>query len=146
MLPVIPNVPPRNPERPALSSSTTRPVTLNGPPCNPERPPCNPERPTLSSRTSRHVTLNGPPCHSARPATSSRTSRPVIPNVPPCNPERPTLSSLTSRQVILNLIQDLFFASLDSGSSPDDGEKRAQIPGQARMTGINKPRLLVKPG
>ncbi|MDD7455102.1 MAG: hypothetical protein PUK70_02450 [Bacteroidales bacterium] len=32
------------------------------------------------------------------------------------------------------MIQDLFFASLDSGSSPDDGDKRAQIPSQARMT------------
>ena len=36
--------------------------------------------------------------------------------------------------VIAKLIQNLFFASLDSGSSPDDGDKRAQIPGQARMT------------
>ena len=70
----------------------------------------------------------------------------LILNYAPCHPERPALSSSTTRQVILNLIQDLFFASLDSGSSPDDWDKRAQIPGQARMTGINKPRLLVKPG
>ena len=77
--------------------------------------PSHPERPTTSSWTFHLITV----CNSAL----LHTARPLTPT-----------SSCTSHHVILNLFQDLFFANLDSGSSPDDGDKRAQIPGQARMT------------
>ena len=67
---------------------------------------------------------------------------PVILNYTPRHPERPALSSRTSRQVILN--DPPRHCEVDSESvlrkprfrieSGMNGDKRAQIPGQARMT------------
>ena len=79
-----------------------------------------------SSRMTHHLSLNDNPViiygHLA------------ILHGPPRHPARPTSPSCTTRHVIMNLFQNLFFASLDSGSSPDDCDKQTQITGQTRMT------------
>ena len=96
--------------------SPSRQATLNIPTSPPAASSSIPWVRSQSSGIESHQDLHAPPRHPPPPTPSSWTFHPVILRDSPRHPPPPA-------PVIVNLIQDLLFASLDSGSSPDDGRK-----------------------